>query len=140
MKKKLLLGMILVFSVCLSACSTSQETSSAPSELAKEATTKYTLYVGLDAAATPQDVAEAQKKIDELTIKHQLGLTVFNAYGMYEEDQKVIANPTLVYVILFADDSKVKNLCNDIFADIPGCAILVETQEVNGTLYLEPLK
>ena len=100
---------------------------------------KFTLYLGLnDKDSKQQEIStiEAYKVVSNLISKDFDGGTIFEAKGIYKhEDGTIITETTLRIELLFAEQIKVKELCNTLKAIFNQESIAVQEEAINSELW-----
>lgn len=100
--------------------------------------TKYTLYIGLNAADTGRQIYptdEAKQKFNQIANEFVSGYTLYDADGFWKEDGKIYTEHSLVCVIVDAEPETVKNLMDAVIKDFRQSSILIEADEVHSTFY-----
>ncbi|MBP7175837.1 MAG: DUF3574 domain-containing protein [Thermoclostridium sp.] len=135
MKKKVLFFIvIMLMSVPLSACLIQNGES-----LPYNSTVKYTMYIGLNDQDTYTQLIpyeEAEKKVNEIALKHVDGFTQMQAKGAYKDDEGVVTyENSLVYEFSAATDEQMKAIMDEVLKELNQHSILLEKQTVKNTFY-----
>ncbi len=104
-----------------------------------ENTVKYTMYIGLNDQDTYTQLfsyEEAEKKVNEIVLKHVDGFTQKQAKGAYKDDKGIVTyENSLIYEFYGADDKKMKAVMNEVLEALNQHSILLEKQKVKKTFY-----
>lgn len=100
---------------------------------------KFTLYLGLnDKDSKQQEIAtvEAYKIVSNLISSDFNGGTIFEAKGIYKhEDGQIVTETTLRIELLFAEQIKVKALCEILKKLFNQESIAVQEEVINSELW-----
>jgi hypothetical protein len=135
MKKKCLLVVsIVLLPILLSGCLLQNGES-----IQFSGTVKYTMYIGLNDQDTYTQLIpyeEAEKKVNEIALKHVDGFTQTQAKGAYKDDEGVVTyENSLVYEFYAATDEQMKAIMDEVLKELNQHSILLEKQTVKNTFY-----
>lgn len=115
---------LLALAFAVSGCRKSGE------NVVKDGTEKYyTVSFGLnDAETNQQEVAteDARTAIRKIITDKGFGYTEYTTYGAYTEDGKSVENVTLVYFLVYMEDSDVENIVNEAKKELNLKSVLIQ--------------
>lgn len=115
---------MLALAFAVSGCRKSGE------NVVKDGTEKYyTVSFGLnDAETNQQEVAteDASTAIRKIITDKGFGYTEYTTYGAYTEDGKAVENVTLVYFLVYMEDSDVENIVNEAKKELNLKSVLIQ--------------
>lgn len=133
-----IMSLVIVVGLCVSCYAGHDADDRAKSLFGTSEHLKYTLYIGLNASDTGEQVYptdEAKQRFNRIADEFVSGYTLYDADGFWKEDGKTYTEHTLVCVIVDAEPETVRNLMNAVLKDFRQSSILIEVDEVESAFY-----
>ena len=116
---------------------TQEEITSFVSEMTSQV--KYIMYVGTNDKDTYEPVypyEEARELANNICAKYTGGYTQIDGMGGWLDDSGVLTQErTLIYIFFDADEEGLKNIMDELIAELHQSSILIEKQEAMYTFY-----
>ena len=126
----LLLAVALSTTILLSGCVQKAE---------KMTETVYNVYFGLNDADTGKlEIAmeDASAYIRSVIESYGYGYTEHRAYGAYTEDGVSRGNDTLVYMLIFVDEEKVREISDQVIGHLNLASVLCQKEEMEYAFFV----